>query len=174
VLSKADTRQLPAEARCFRLRRFYLVVGVVSAVFCSVTGAISTVVAYWNIDGSFPRPKLNALILGIFWSGFALLSLWVVLAYFRECLFLASKSVVQHGVFRSRTIDVDGVTRIKWRTWPVGGSIVVQTHSEKATIYLDNFTTEDRGRIIRFFRETFASEIQDNPLRFEDFARPGK
>jgi hypothetical protein len=153
------------------LRLFYLVVGAISAVFCAVVGVTSTVVAYWNIDGSFARPKVSALIFGIFWSVFVVVSLWVVLAYFRERLFVARNAVVQRGVLRSKTIDIADVIRVKWRNWPVGGSVVAQSHSGKITVYLDNFPTRERGPIIQFFRETFATEIQDNWARFEGRTR---
>ena len=169
MTSIGETRQLPAEVKCFRLRRYYIVVGVFCAVFFSIIGITSTVAAYWNIDGSFPRPKLAALIFGLFWSGFLLLAVWVILAYFRERLFLAGKTIVQLSIIRSRAIDCEHVILVKWRCWPVGGSIVARTHFEKITIYLDNFMAEEREEIIRFFRETFTPVIQDNWSRFEDF-----
>jgi hypothetical protein len=172
MTTTADKRQPPAEARCFGPHRFVLVVGVLCGVFCSVMGVASTLAAYWNIDGSFPRPKLAALIFGIGWSGFTLLAVWIIFAYFRERLYLASKTVIQHSVIRSRTIYCKEVVRINWRRGrPSGGRIVIQTPSAKIKIYLGNFTREEREEIIRFFRETFASELQDNWLRFEDRAR---
>jgi hypothetical protein len=167
MTTTADKRQPPAQARRFGPRRFYLVVGVLCGVFFSVMGVASTLSAYWNIDGSFPRPKLAALIFGIGWSGFTLLAVWIILAYFRERLYLASKTVIQHSVIRSRTIYCKDVVHINWRRRPSGGSIVIQTPSAKVKIYLDNFTREEREEIIRFFRETFASELQDNWPRFE-------
>ncbi|HMP03757.1 MAG TPA: hypothetical protein PKC45_14765 [Gemmatales bacterium] len=164
----ADIDQLSTGARCFRLRRYYLVVGVVCTVFFAVMGIASTVAALWNIDGSFARPKLAALIFGIFWSGFTLLAVWVIVAYFRERLYFGKAGVVQHGIFRSRTLLIEEVQQIRWRTWPVGGSVVIRTHSEKATIHLDNFTKDEREELIRFLRESFAVEIQENWSRFQD------
>lgn len=169
MTATAEIRQLPAGARCFRLRRYYLVVGLLGAAFFSVMGVASTIAAYWNIDGSFPRPRLSALIFGLCGSGFLLLSVSLILAYFRERLFLTGKTIIQMGIIRTRAIDYAQVIHVKWRCWPVGGSIVVRTHFEKATIWLDNFTTKEREEIARFFRETFAHENQDNWPRFEDF-----
>jgi hypothetical protein len=130
-------------------------------------GVASTLGAYWNIDGSFPRPKLDALICGVIWSSFTLLAVWIIFAYFRERLYLASKTVIQHGIIRSRTIHSEDVVHINWRRWPAGGSIVVQTPSAKIKIELGNYTREEREEIIRFFRERFASELQNNWPRFE-------
>ena len=174
----ADIGHLPTEARCFRLRRYYLLVGIVGAVFFPAMGIGSTVAALWNIDCSFARPKLAALIFGTFWSAFTLFAVWVIVAYFRERLFVGKAAIVQHGIFRSRTLEFGEVLQIKWRIWPVGGSVVVRTHSEKVTIHLDNFTTDEREELIRFLRETFAVEIQENWSRFEEVGRrssaPGK
>jgi hypothetical protein len=164
----ADIDQLPTDAKCFRLRRYYLVVGVVCAVFFAAMGIASTVAALWNIDGSFARPKLAALIFGFFWSGFTLLAVWVIVAYFRERLYFGKAGVVQHGIFRSRTLQIEEVFQIKWRSWPVGGSVVIRTHSDKATIHLDNFSKAEREELIQFLRESFAVEIQENWSRFQD------
>jgi len=167
MTTTTDKKQLPAEARRFGPRRFYLVVGVLCGVFFSVMGVDSTLAAYWNIDGSFPRPKLAALIFGIGWSGFTLLAVWIILVYFRERLYLANKTIIQNSVIRSRMIHSEDVVHVNWRRWPAGGSIVVQTPSAKIRIGLGSLTKEEREEIIRFFRETFARELQDNWPRFE-------
>jgi hypothetical protein len=167
MTTTADKRQPPAEARCFCPRRYYLVVGVLCGVFYSVIGVAAMVAAYWNIDGSLPLPKLEALICGVICSGFTLLAVWIILAYFRERLILASKTVVQHGVIRSRTIYCADIVHINWRWRPYSGSIVIQTPSAKFKIYLNIFTRDEREVIIRFFRETSASELQDNWPLFE-------
>jgi hypothetical protein len=146
-------------------------VGVVCAVFFAVMGVSSTVVAYFNSDGSFARPRLAALVFGVFWSGLTLLAAWVIAAYFRERLLLTNQTIVQHGIVGARVIDCGDVVQIRWRSWPVGGSIVVRTHSQKVKIYLDNFTRDEREEIVLFFRETFAHEIQDNRSGFEEHVR---
>jgi hypothetical protein len=178
MTTTADTGHGPTAVMCFRPRRYYLIVGVVSAVFFVMIGVTSTVVAYFNIDGSFARPRLAAMIFAVFWSGFTLLAAWRIAAYLRERLFLANNTIVQHGIFRSRTLDVGDVYQVKWRNWPVGGSIVVRTHSEKVKIHLDNFTKGEREEVVLFFRDTFADEIHDNWWHFEECAHslssPGK
>jgi hypothetical protein len=171
MTTTADKRQPPAEARCFGPHRFVLVVGVLCGVFSSAMGVDSTLAAYWNIDGSFPQPKLDALFFGIGWSGATLLGVWIILAYFRERLYLANKTIIQKSVIRSRMIHSDDVVHVNWRRWPSGGSIVVQTPSAKIIIGLGNLKKGEREEIIWFFRETFARELQDNWLRFEDRAR---
>jgi hypothetical protein len=164
----ADTDQLPADTRCFRLRRYYLVVGIVSAVLWAAMGITFTVATLWNIDGSSGRPIRDALVLGIIWSGFVLVGVWMIAAHFRNRLFFGKSAIVQRGIFRSRTLLVGEVLQIKWRTRPVGGSIVIRTHSERATIEFGPFTGDERDELIRFVRESFAVEIQENWSRFQD------
>jgi hypothetical protein len=171
MTTTVDVPELFTEAKCYRLRRYYLILGVLCAIFFAAIGGFSTAAAYFNLDGSFPRPVLAAIIFAVFWSGFMLLSLWIVAAYFRERLILDSSEIVQHGVFRVRTLEVAEVCRIKWRNRPVGGSIVVRTELEKITIYLNNFTKDERKEIVLFFREIFVDEIQEGGLQFDECAR---
>ena len=166
-----DVPRIPKEPKCFRPRRYYLVVGAVSAVFFGVMGVTSTIAAYFNIDGSFPQPRLSALIFGGFWLAFTLMAAWVIAAYFRERLFLAHNTIFQQGIFRATTLDAGEVVRIKWRTLPAGGSVVVRTGSEKITMHLHNFTPDEREEIARFVRKRFAEEIQENWSRFEEVFR---
>ena len=57
----------------YRPRRYYLIVGIVGAIFYSTMAIVSVVAAYWNIDGSFARPLLAAIIFGTFWCAMLLL-----------------------------------------------------------------------------------------------------
>ena len=155
----------------FRPRRYYLIVGIVCAVFFAGIGVASTIAAYTNVDGSFARPTLCAFIFGGFWSGWTLLAGYLIAAYFRERLLLTEEIIVQRGTFRWRTISVADVVRIQWRTLPKGGSLVVRTHLQKIKINLDDFTKEKREEIMLFFREKFDAAIQENQLRFDHWAR---
>src|SRR6478752_3265115 len=115
----ADIAGLNTQARCFRLRRYYLYLGIVSGVFFAVMGVISTLAALWNV-GWFPRPKLFAVVFGAVWSGFTLLALWIIAAYWRERLFFGGDAIVQHGIFRCRTVKTREVVLVKWRARPTG------------------------------------------------------
>ena len=53
------------------------------------------------------------------------MSLWLVLAYYRERLFLDDNSVTQQGVRRIKRIPLDQITEIEWREDYRHGSIVV-------------------------------------------------
>ena len=63
---------------CYRMRPHFRNVGLVCIVFFAVIGVFSTLAAYFNIDGSFARPELGALVFGLFWSAFTCLGLWLL------------------------------------------------------------------------------------------------
>ncbi len=152
----------------YRPRRYYLIVGIIGVTFCSTMAIFSVVAAYWNVDGSFGRPLLAAIILGTFWSVMLLASVWVILAYFREHLVLDGTEITQQGILRSKSLRIADATEIKWRRSPQGGSIVICTATHKIKIYFDNFTRTQQDELVSFFRGIFASEIQQGWLRFAE------
>jgi phage shock protein PspC (stress-responsive transcriptional regulator) len=92
-------------------------------VFFAVMGVASTLAAYFNVDGSFARPKLAALIFGVFWLAFTCLAIWMLLAYYRSRLFVGANSLRQIGVLRDRQVRFSQVEQLKWRRFPQGGSV---------------------------------------------------
>ena len=163
----AEIAQPSPGTRVFRVRRKYLVVGVIGTLFCVAMGVESTVAAFWNLDGSFPRPKLAAFMLGSFWSCFTLLGVWIIAAYFRERLNLTDTGIVQQGIFRSKNLEFSEILQVQWRTRPVGGSVVLRTHWTKIRIELENFARDEREELIRFLRDRLPLEIQNNWSSFE-------
>ena len=112
---------------CYRPRRYFLYVGIVCTVFFLVMGVGSTCVAYWNVDGSFARPKLAALTFAVFWSAFTLFGVWLLLFYTRSRLVISITSAESTGVFRTTTIVFDNITRVKWRCFP-GTAVLCFAH----------------------------------------------
>src|ERR1700722_14396804 len=116
MTTTAEKQQLPDKGQCFRPRRHYLVVSVICAVFSLAMGITPAVLA-WHHASPFPRPERAALFFGVFWSVWTLLAVWVIVAYFRERLFVTNKMIIHYGIIRSRTIHVDEVIHINWRYW---------------------------------------------------------
>ena len=106
-------------------QRYYRVVGGVSLVFFLGAATVSIALAPCNAGGAFPDPPLFAAFFGVAWSPFVVMSLWLVLAYYRERLFLDDNSVTQQGVRRIKRIPLDQITEIEWREDYRHGSIVV-------------------------------------------------
>ena len=65
------------------MRPYFRNVGLIGTIFFVVVGLVSTLAAYFNVDGSFARPKLAALLFGLFWSAFTLLGIWLLLLYYK-------------------------------------------------------------------------------------------
>ncbi len=145
-----------------RVRKSYLILGVVCAIGFAAIGTWSVVVAAWNIDGSFPHPIPMAVFFGIFWGAWFLLSLYIIAASRREKLTVTSQSIAQAGVFRSRTTALSDVTSVKWRAWPVGGSIVIRYPHSRIKIHFDSFLTKEREELISRLRELISEDCQDN------------
>lgn len=145
-----------------RVRKSYLIIGAVSAIGFAGFGIWSVFASALNIDGSFPHPVLIAIFAGFFWGGWFLASLYVVAAYFREKLTVTSQSITQKGVFRTRATAISDVTSVKWRAWPVGGSIVIRYPHSRMTIHFDNFITDEREQLISCLRELISEDCQAN------------
>ncbi|MEX0937676.1 MAG: hypothetical protein WDZ59_07425 [Pirellulales bacterium] len=164
MTARDDHQSLPDAAKPYRLGRRYLVVGIVCSVFFAAVDIGSVAVVCLGVDG-IARLVL-ALFFGLFWSSWLLLSVWLVAAYFREKLFLQQNSIVQHGIFRTTTLGLAEVWRVRWRPCRAGGTILAWTHWEKVAIPLINFTEEERAEIISYFRENFSEDVQEDWPQF--------
>lgn len=145
---------------CYRLGRQYLILGVVCLALFLAMDIGSIHAAYWNVDGSFPRPVLAAWIVGVFWSLWVLLALWMIIAYFRERLFVTPDAITQVGCFGETSIIIAEVTQIVWRRFPGRGSVIVRSDFRRIKIYLSNFTGNEQDQIIAHLRHTFSTDIQ--------------
>lgn len=162
-----------AISRRYRLRRYYLIIGIVSTVSYLSMGVVSSCAAYWNIDGSFARPKLAASIFAVFWSCFTLLGVWLIVAYVRFRLYITDNRVSEVGLIGSATIDINDANQVVWRLIPRGGSVVVRSFDAKIKIGFDNYTPKERDELIAYCREQFRPEIQEGWLQFvERFLEP--
>lgn len=167
--SEASGNSLASDgARRYRPRRYYLYLGIVCTLFFLVMGIGSTCVAYWNVDGSFARPKLSALVFAVFWSVWTLLGIWLILCYTRERLVISTTSIESTGVFKRTLLALDHVTRVKWRLFPQHGSIVLRTPDKKLVIELGNYLDSERKELIELTRRMFDYELQENWQRFCD------
>src|ERR1700722_16274031 len=133
----------PPQTVTYRLRRSYLVVGGIGAVFFAALAIGSSAMAFGNPGGAVRHPKLMALALVLFWSSFTGLSFWVILAYFRERLVLGSTEITQHGVFRATTLRIAEIRQIQWTSSGFGRTLVISTGQAKAKVDLGNFTVPE-------------------------------
>lgn len=153
-------------ARCYRLAWWYLAGGMVFTPLFVVADVLFTYSAYFNIDGSFPHRKQHALAYCLFWSFMVLMSILLVVAYFRERLFIANMSITKYGLIVRRKINVADVNHISWKGMPQAGRIIVRTHLTGFSIYLGNYTGAECNQLIRFFHCRFPADIQAGWAKF--------
>ncbi len=105
---------------CYRSGTEHLILGIISLPLFLAIGIGSVYGAYWNVDGSFDRPKLAALVFGVFWSLWILFALWMIVAYFRERLFVGPNAITQQDCFRTKCINSSDATQVVWKRLPRG------------------------------------------------------
>lgn len=153
---------------CYRMRPYYRNVGLVCTVFFAVVGAVSTLAAYFNIDGSFARPKLAALIFGLFWSAFTCLGIWLLLLYYKYRLFVDDSSLRQVGTVHDSHIKVNLVDELRWRRFPKDGSVRLSGSFGVLKIELGNFNNVDREKLITFLRHAISDTKQVGWQQFNE------
>jgi hypothetical protein len=145
-----------------RVRKSYLIRGVLCAIGFAAIGTLSVLPASLNIDGSVPHPIRMAFVFGIFWGAWFVLSLYTIAASCREKLTVTSQFITQEGVFRTRTTAVPDISSVKWRAWPIGGSIVIRYSHSRIKIHFDNYLAHEREQLISALRELISKDCQDN------------
>jgi hypothetical protein len=91
---------------------------------------------------------------------FIALSVFLLLAYYRESLSFKDGRIVQTGVVRRRKMELSEVTDARWRIAPVGGSVVLRSRSQKIKAYFDNFELDRRQLLIRLLRTSLPQSVQ--------------
>jgi hypothetical protein len=107
------------------------------------------------------RRWLAAVFMAVFWGFWSLLSCWQLLAYWREELRFVDGQITQRGVIGTKEINLCSITGVRWRIAPQGGSLVLTTATDKASICLDHFEPEDQVWLIRYFRNGVSEGLQD-------------
>ena len=108
-------------------------------------------------DPNIPHPFAILLMASIplFMAG---LGVWILLAYYREELWIRDNRVTARGVVGEKDFDLRDVISAHWRG--AGHSIVLRTNSDRLTIYLTNYEAEDRERIVRLLHVSLPREVQ--------------
>jgi len=145
-----------------RVRKSFLIWGVLCAIFFIAFGTWSVFAAALNIDDSFPHPFSMAVFAGVFWGAWFILSLYMIAAYYREKLTVTSRSITHQGVLRTRTTAISDITSAKWRAWTNGGSIVIRYPNSRIKIHFDKFLMDEREQLITGLRELLPEDCQYN------------
>ena len=147
--------------------------GIVCAIVFAVIGTVSVLPPALNIGGSFPHPIRMALIFGVFWGAWFVGSLYLIAASYRGKLTVTSQSITQEAVFSVQTTAISEITTLKWRTWPIGGSIVIRYPNSQIKIHFDNFLANEREQLVTRLRKLISEDCQENWEVFISKQRPG-
>ena len=142
-------------------------VGVVCTGFFLLMGAGWFVVAYWNLDGSFRKPREAAFLFAGFWAGWAALGAWISLSAVRSRLNLTDDCLQQVGCFRRTTLRWGHISGVRWRLRPAGGSVVLRGVRRRVTIKFGGFASEHRPEIIQYVHRSISVPVQENWEVFE-------
>lgn len=145
-----------------RIRRSYLITGIVCAVVFAAIGTVSVLPPALNIGGSFPHPIRMAVFFGVFWGAWFVGSLYLIAASYRGKLTVTSQSITQEAVFSVQTTAISDITTLKWRAWPIGGSIVIRYPNSQMKIHFDNFLANEREQLVNRLRKLISEDCQEN------------
>ncbi|MEZ6033164.1 MAG: hypothetical protein R3C17_08740 [Planctomycetaceae bacterium] len=155
-----------------RVRKSYLINGIFCAIAFAVIGTVSVLPPALNIGGLFPHPIRAAVIFGVFWGAWFVGSLYLIAASYRGKLTVSSQSITLEGVFSARSTAISEITTVKWRAWPIGGSIVIRYPNSRIKIYFDNFLSNEREQLVARLRELISENCQENWEVFISKQRP--
>ncbi|WP_425396976.1 hypothetical protein [Aeoliella sp.] len=141
--------------RSFRLRKDYLH----SAIWPG--GLFGSVFLASLLASVLDRELTLAwLALASFWLIFVLIAGYLLLAYYREQLDIDDRSVRKQGVFSTGELLLDSSANLKWRCWPVSGSVVAQLPLGRIAIDLANYERDERVALIDYLRQAVPAEQQ--------------
>ena len=145
---------------CYQPRPFVRNIGMISTAGFLVLGIWSVWAAAVDLDESFPRPLLAAVIFGVFWSAMTCVGVYVIVLYYKYQLCVDDESVRQGGVFREQHAELSRVREFRWRRFPAGGSVKLLGESGNLTIEFTNVSAADRMELITRFRSRIPPELQ--------------
>lgn len=157
----------------YRLSRHVLEIGVACGLLFGSMGIVSVVAALRNADGSFQNPIGAALAFGIGWSCMTLLSGWLVLASLRHRVFIGNDLVREQGCFSTREFQLASIQRAIWKNRLNGGKLILYEAGGKSiAVEFGNYTFRERLELIRFFRDSLATNAQEGWECFETNCLP--
>lgn len=165
-------KNIPTDGNEFRQLSSHLELGVAAAVIFGLMGIFSTLAALFNIDGSFGRPILAAVVFGLFFLCASLTGCWLALSYHRHRLVLSPDAVTVVDCFCTRSLRLVTLHRAKWSTFWKGGSLVLDGSEGRIKVHFANYTYQDRGKLINFFRRAVPEGLQDGWDPFQVSCQP--
>lgn len=134
--------------------------------FFVVILVLNFTVAYWNVDGSFPNPRLWALGSAVFWGSWlmvAIINLW-------HCLCFRIRVTEHHityvGTFGVSQIPVAGLS-LRWRSFPGWGSVHLCRGLGRIKIDFGMLEFAEREPLAIWLNQTVPPDAQTNWKEFQ-------
>src|SRR5262245_32687308 len=111
----------------FRPRKYFLYLGVFGTIFYLAAACASAIPFFLANPAAhgFKGPHSVAIVCGAgvtLSSVFAILSLYILAAYFAEYVSIANSLITVKSVFTTRQLDSSSVKRMKWNARALGGN----------------------------------------------------
>lgn len=142
----------------FTTRRAHLRVGLLSLAFFSSMVVLSVLAAY---DAPVNRKIPIALSVGGFWSFWVVLSVWTVVAYFKESVTLSDAEVRLTHVFGERTIVLTEILRACWKMRYSRLSLKLVLRDGREMIHFENYRPDQQRQLIEYFRNRVSLQLQE-------------
>ena len=143
----------------FRIKRFYVFLGLIMAVFTVAMG----IVVFLNREPAPFKESIAGLlcVLGLF-GFFVLLGLYVGLAALLERITVNGDEVVDKKLFKTRRFRFSEVTSLNWCWNGPRLCFVARFQGGKVTVRRDQFSKDDFNRMVYLFRTGVAEDRQKN------------
>lgn len=140
----------------FRLRRHHRYIGAAGLVFAVLLNCafVSAVILETN---DWKRVTATLCLAGTCFLMVGGSGLWLVLYQGRHELVIREGSILHRGLFSSKEMVLSEVTEARWC---VPGGLVLKSASGRITIGFANYEAAEVLRLIPFFREGVADEVQ--------------
>jgi hypothetical protein len=125
-------------------------------VFFLTFHLVGTCCYYDGPPGNWIYLLLSGVLL---YSAMLAVSVWLLLAYFRESICLEGDQVRFAHVVRRWTVTLSEVTRVRWRRNPLSLKLSWQGGSD--VVRFGEFRPAQRQRLLRYFREHLRPEVQE-------------
>lgn len=137
--------------------RSHLRLGMLWLAFCLTMLILGVPGMFHDVPPT--RRAFGMLCWRLVWSGMAVLAVVLVLAYFRESVRLLDGGVLFTHILGKRLLSPREVLRARWRYHPP--SLKLFLEAGKEVVRFSHFPLQDRGPLMRYFRERVPSEVQE-------------
>ncbi len=144
---------------CFKLDRKNLWVFSLSFLFFGVVSGLSWIIhlGYWPVADW----TKHGLMFALFWTAWVVFSICGLVSVWKSRLYLTRDGVEKVGCFRTKSVYWKDLTKVRWRKFPVQGSVVLLARPCRIVVEFASFNRADQLAIIDYIRARSDPLIQE-------------